>query len=584
MEPSDLTKENYLALRQMYRNAERLMKMRIQAGNALCAYFYRQMLGVNSGDTIYPRLPEPGDEDLNNEIDIKSIEDFIDDSNPSTSDENPTQYALILKRLERDWRDIWKVAVQVTGQIQDDDQNQLILDARNPKKKDTSAQVKVRKTKRTPPKNDTIARLTTHTESQDRLSVTKKNFDNYRSGIIQKYKDYLMVDNYMNLVALEAKQMKDITDILDDIPIHHKLSEIKGIGPKMTAFIISEIDIFKIVYASEIIAYAGLDADSKNRGKSTKHACDGCFRFYLEFETDKVKENMHIGQFQSYYRHRNAYYTDNVSIIAGGVDDHKKKRIYLGRLDNIPGLPNDISASSDERVGKDMLTKLITFEKDTRLMYDELIHKNGVDVKTVDNTKNPSNYHQIIIKGEPTGIYVNNLDNPKLKYSISCQRSLTYNKDVQSKFIGTLAGCLMKSGVTKDANGNKVRGKYPSIYDEKKFGILNRPITFEELGKFSKFKNGKKERTTGKTLLELKAMVGENGSYYDLPVEIRGKLESDAGIGKERNGKAHSNAIRRMLCQFIIHEIYRPWRKLEGLPVHNDYAEGKLGIIHKNPN
>ena len=113
---------------------------------------------------------------------------------------------------------------------------------------------------------------------------------------------------------------------------------------------------------------------------------------------------------------------------------------------------------------------------------------------------------------------------------------------------------------------------------------MNRPITFEELGRFSKFKKGGKEKTTGKTLAELKAMVGEGGSYYDLPVEIRGKLESDSGIGKERRGKAHSNAIRRMLCQFIIREIYRPWREIEGLPVYKDYTEGKLGIIHKNPN
>lgn len=577
-----MEREDYLILRQMYRNCEQLMKMRIQAGNRLCSYFYRMVLGVSSGDTIYPRLPEPGDDQLDAEDDIDT-EISEDDINVDEKDKvKENQYKKILERLAKDWRDIWKVTRQVTGVIQENEQNSLIKEARMGIK-DNAVDKKDKKISRRPPKNDAISRLNIHTESQDRLSITKKNFDNYRSGVIQTYNQYLMVDNYMNLVALEAKQLKDIQELLADFPIHHKLSETKGIGPKLTAFIIAEIDIFKIVYASEIIAYAGLDADSKNRGKSTKHPCDGCFRFYLEFETKKVKENVVIGQFQSYFRHRNAYYTDSISVLAGGVDDNKKKRIYLGRLDNIPGLPNDISASNDDRMKTENLTKLITFEKDTRVSYDELVEKNGVDVKSVDNTKNKSTYYQVVINGESTGIYINNY-NPKAVYSITCQRSLTYNKDVQSKFIGTLAGCLMKSGVSKDADGNKVRGKYLSIYDDKKFGVLNRPITFEELGRFSKFKKGGKEKTTGKTLAELKAMVGEGGSYYDLPVEIRGKLESDSGIGKERRGKAHSNAIRRMLCQFIIREIYRPWREIEGLPVYKDYTEGKLGIIHKNPN
>lgn len=586
-----MEREDYLILRQMYRNCEQLMKMRIQAGNRLCAYFYRTVLGVTAGDTIYPRLPEPGDDQLDAEddIDVEVSEDDINVDKKDKAKEN--QYKKILERLAKDWRSIWKVTIQVTGVIQETEQDNLIKEARagEPKEKDEAEKAKkAKKAKkdkisRRPPKNDAISRLNIHTESQDRLSITKKNFDNYRSGVIQTYNQYLMVDNYMNLVALEAKQLKDIQELLADFPIHHKLSETKGIGPKLTAFIIAEIDIFKIIYASEIIAYAGLDADSKNRGKSTKHPCDGCFRFYLEFETKKVKEDAVIGQFQSYFRHRNAYYTDSISVLAGGVDDNKKKRIYLGRLDNIPGLPNDVSVSNDDRMKTENLTKLITFEKDARVSYDELIEKNGVGVKLVDNAKNKSTYYQVVINGEATGIYINNY-NPKAVYSITCQRSLTYNKDVQSKFIGTLAGCLMKSGTSTDADGNKVRGKYLSIYDDKKFGILNRPITFDELGRFSSFKKGKKEKTTGKTLLELKAMAGEGGSYYNLPVEIRGKLESDSGIGKERRGKAHSNAIRRMLCQFIIHEIYRPWRTLEGLPVHNDYAEGKLGIIHKNPN
>ena len=51
-------------------------------------------------------------------------------------------------------------------------------------------------------------------------------------------------------------------------------------------------------------------------------------------------------------------------------------------------------------------------------------------------------------------------------------------------------------------------------------------------------------------------------------------------VYKERYGKSHSNAMRRMLSQFIIQDIYKAWRVIEKLPIAPSYAEQKLGLKH----
>jgi hypothetical protein len=99
-------------------------------------------------------------------------------------------------------------------------------------------------------------------------------------------------------------------------------------------------------------------------------------------------------------------------------------------------------------------------------------------------------------------------------------------------------------------------------------------ITFRELEHY------KKELTKLKfELSDLRSKVGPDQDFIDLPFDIKDKISK--ALAEPRSKKTHANAVRRMLQQFIINEIYIPWRTLEGLPTHVGYAEGKLGITHK---
>ncbi len=525
------------ALRQMYRNSEALMHLRVQAGNRLCAYFFNKKLGVRSGDSIYPLIPEEED-----------LDDVIESFNPDKEETPDTQYKKILDSLEKDFRKIKKVTTQLSPLVGSDDQS--VEAARKHK--------------------------TTKPQAKKNLKITEDIFQ--PSGMIQDFVDFVMVRNYMDQADLEESSIKDMELFLKKIPYYGHLSQINGIGVKMAAFIIAEIDIHKIVYASQIISFAGLCADSKGRAFSTSTKAEGCFRFYIEFQTDKVKKSEVFGTFQRFDRHKNAFYNEKMLIKAGGIDDNKKKRYYIGRIDDINDIPNDVSVTQDTRLVTGNLSKLIVLKPDTRVFWNEMV---GSTAKPVIRDENTPNYWQIVINGTETGLYVDD----DAKYNITCQRSLRYNKDVQAKFIGTMGGCLIRSNTKKvyDANKKVVRdedGKevksytgYAQVYREKRKGLENRPITLDELDRYSKFK------TSSFSVEDLKQQVGPDGDFYQLPLEVRTKIEKL--IKKEREGKFHANAVRRMLQQFIINEIYIPWRTLEGLPAHVGYAEGKLGIIHK---
>jgi hypothetical protein len=56
------------------------------------------------------------------------------------------------------------------------------------------------------------------------------------------------------------------------------------------------------------------------------------------------------------------------------------------------------------------------------------------------------------------------------------------------------------------------------------------------------------------------------------------------GVGKgpwgKGDGHRHQAAMRYMVKQFLL-DFWTAWRKAEGLPVVDSYAEGKLGLKHK---
>jgi hypothetical protein len=90
---------------------------------------------------------------------------------------------------------------------------------------------------------------------------SRKNFQPH--GIITDYNELVLVDQYMNLLKVEEKAFKQLESVLKQYPIYTEfLSNVSGVGPAIAGVIMSEIDIYRAKYVSNIWRYAGLDVVS----------------------------------------------------------------------------------------------------------------------------------------------------------------------------------------------------------------------------------------------------------------------------------------------------------------------------------
>lgn len=71
---------------------------------------------------------------------------------------------------------------------------------------------------------------------------------------------------------------------------------------------------------------------------------------------------------------------------------------------------------------------------------------------------------------------------------------------------------------------------------------------------------------------------GEN-EYRTIYLNYKNRLENRPDWAERSKGHRHQAALRYMVKQFLV-QLYFAWKKIEGLPVHTTYAEGKLGIKH----
>lgn len=71
--------------------------------------------------------------------------------------------------------------------------------------------------------------------------------------------------------------------------------------------------------------------------------------------------------------------------------------------------------------------------------------------------------------------------------------------------------------------------------------------------------------------------ASEYREHYD---NYKNRLENAPAHKEKTKGHRHNMAIRYMIKRFLI-DLYVNWRTLEGLPVAKEYAEAKLGIVHK---
>lgn len=120
--------------------------------------------------------------------------------------------------------------------------------------------------------------------------------------------------------------------------------------------------------------------------------------------------------------------------------------------------------------------------------------------------------------------YIDKEGNTKTKLSI------TYNPFLKTKIMGVLAPIFIKLGkrIDKETGAITYKNDYAPVFDNYKARIYNR-----------------------------------NDGKYRTPIHIR-------------------NMAMRYMVKAFIQDLYKNWRRLEGLPVHPTYAVGKLGHNEHN--
>lgn len=106
-------------------------------------------------------------------------------------------------------------------------------------------------------------------------SPRRKNFEG--DGIIDNWTEYALIEQYVVLDKNEKRQATRLGKILVGYPVYTEfLADVKGVGPMMSAVIISELDPHKARYPSSFWRYVGLDVagDGAGRSRRKEHLVD----------------------------------------------------------------------------------------------------------------------------------------------------------------------------------------------------------------------------------------------------------------------------------------------------------------------
>jgi hypothetical protein len=89
--------------------------------------------------------------------------------------------------------------------------------------------------------------------------------------VISSYTELVMVSEYIDVEQAEIDGFNRLKNVLVEFPIFVEFLEgVKGVGPRMAAVIISEIDIHRAEYPSSLWKYAGIDVGSDGAGRSRR--------------------------------------------------------------------------------------------------------------------------------------------------------------------------------------------------------------------------------------------------------------------------------------------------------------------------
>ncbi len=128
-------------------------------------------------------------------------------------------------------------------------------------------------------KNSTVTLITKQLEQEyklvtDGLAAEGKKYTFKPDGLISDFAEYSLVNLYFRLRLEEKQAEKYIAMQVEQHPLWQAfLKDVKGVGYLMAGVIISEFNITKAKYVSNLWAYAGLDValDGRGRGKYSEH-------------------------------------------------------------------------------------------------------------------------------------------------------------------------------------------------------------------------------------------------------------------------------------------------------------------------
>lgn len=93
---------------------------------------------------------------------------------------------------------------------------------------------------------------------------------------------------------------------------------------------------------------------------------------------------------------------------------------------------------------------------------------------------------------------------------------------------------------------------------------------------FKPFLKAKLLGVLGPSFLKCKSVYSD--TYYG----YKNRLDNHPKHKDKSKGHKHNMAIRYMVKRFLI-DLHIAWREIEGLPVSQEYAVAKLGIVHGDP-
>jgi len=93
---------------------------------------------------------------------------------------------------------------------------------------------------------------------------------------------------------------------------------------------------------------------------------------------------------------------------------------------------------------------------------------------------------------------------------------------------------------------------------------------------FNPFLKTKLVGVLGSSFIKQSATKCQYRKIYD---DYKHRLENSPAHADKSKGHRHNMAVRYAVKRFLA-DLYVAWRKLEGLPVANEYSVDKLGIVH----